>query len=125
MQLQFVAEDRVTSTTQNGQNVVEAAVDDFIIYEGSPASVGNTNLNVKSEVYPNPADKMINIVVPDGSKGNITMYDITGRVITTAEVSGDKGQYSINTADIAPGTYMVLIQTQYAVQNVTVVVSHQ
>jgi len=125
VQLQFIAEDRVTSGTNDGQNIVEAAVDDFIIYEGSPLSVNNTQLNIRSQVYPNPADKTVYVAVPENSKGSITLYDVTGKVITTADVTSEKTQYSINTANIAAGTYMVLIQTQYAVQNATVVISHQ
>lgn len=125
VQLQFIAEDRVTSGSQSGQNIIEAAVDDFIIYEGSPASVENTALSIKSQVYPNPADNAINIVVPDGSKGSITLYDVTGKTISVTTVADDKTQYNLNTQNIVSGTYMVMIQTQYAVQNATVVINHK
>ncbi|MCB0698077.1 MAG: T9SS type A sorting domain-containing protein, partial [Chitinophagaceae bacterium] len=125
IQMQFIAEDRKIGTLSgNGQNVVEAAVDDFLIYEGAPAGVENTGLAVQSKVYPNPADNMVHVTVPGGSNGSINLYDITGRTISITNVTDAKIEYGINTRDLPSGTYMILIQTQYAVQNTTVVVSH-
>src|SRR5690606_8657911 len=113
VQMRFVAADRIITTApQNGQNVLEAAIHHFIIYEGSPLSVSNTNLSLQSKVYPNPADDALHITVPDGGKGSITLYDMTGRVITTVSVTEGQPGYIINTANVASGTYMVLVQTQ-------------
>lgn len=126
IQLRFIAEDAVNTALQsNGQNIVEAAVDDFIIYDGTPQSVGNMPAEIKALVYPNPADENVNIVLPQGSKGSITLYDISGKVITTVTVSDAAANYSINTSGLTAGTYMILTQTQYAVQNTTIVVSHK
>lgn len=125
IQLRFIADDRiVTSATNNGQNIIEAAVDDFIIYEGAPLGVDNTTRKLQAEIYPNPSDKVLNVTVPQDSKGSITLYDITGKIINTVSVDERTAQYTINTASLAAGTYMVLIQTQYAIQNTKVVVSH-
>lgn len=126
IQMRFVAEDRVISTmSNNGQDVVEAAVDDFIIYESSPLGVDNTKVNINSEIYPNPADNSMNITVPAHSKGKIMLYDITGKIIAETAVNKNEMKYSINTAHIAAGTYMVMVQTQFAVQNSKVVISHK
>ncbi len=126
IQLRFIAEDAVNNNAPaNGQNVVEAAIDDFIIYEGTPLNISDMPENIKAEVYPNPADDKVNIALPEGSKGSITMYDITGKVITTVNVTEATTNYSIQTSGLVPGNYMVLMQTQYAVQNTTIVVSHR
>lgn len=124
--MRFTAEDRVIpNVTSNGQNVVEAAIDDFAIYEGAPLGVDNTNAVVKAEVYPNPADNKLNLVVAQGSKGTATLYDITGKVISVTQLSDEQTAYTINTAGLASGTYMVLIQTQNIIQNIKVAVTHQ
>lgn len=119
IQLRFIAED------DNDQNIIEAAIDDFIIYEGFPTGVPDMPEVQRAEVYPNPADKLVNITVPNNSEGSVQLYDVTGKVLKHVPVTTANTQYSINTFDIATGTYMVLIQTQYAVQSVKVVVSHQ
>lgn len=124
IQLRFIAEDEVLNgAQQNGQNIVEAAIDDFIIYEGSPLSV-NDKAMVESKIYPNPADNVINIEVLTGSKGSIILYDVTGKTISKMEVTEGIAKYSINTSAVVAGTYLVMVQTQYAVQNNKVVISH-
>ncbi|MBZ0100510.1 MAG: T9SS type A sorting domain-containing protein, partial [Taibaiella sp.] len=124
IQMRFVAEDRVLNGyPQNGQNVVEAAIDDFIIYEGSPLTIADKNA-VEAKIYPNPADEMVNVVVPAGSKGSITLYDVTGRTITKVDITEGADTYGIVTSAIPAGTYLVLVQTQFAVQNNKVVISH-
>lgn len=126
VQLRFIAEDRVVSSqSNNGQNIIEAAVDDFIIYEGHPLSVENMPEDVTAEVYPNPADDIINIKVPVGSNGSVKLYDVTGKVLRQVEVTEKGVDYKLNTTDVAPGTYMVLVQTQYSIQNTKVVISHK
>lgn len=126
VQMRFIAEDRViTNQNNNGQNIIEAAVDDFMIYEGHPTSVEDMPEVIKAEVYPNPADNVVNITVPDRSRGSVKLYDITGKVLAQVELNDAETTYQLNTSGLAAGTYMVLIQTQYAVQNTSVVISHQ
>lgn len=126
VQLRFTVEDLInTNLSQSGQNVIEAAIDDFIIYDGTPLSVDNVGINLKADIYPNPADDVVNIALPKGSKGSITMYDLTGKTISKVDVTDATEKYSISTANLAPGTYMLLMQTQYAVQNTKVVVNHK
>lgn len=124
IQMRFVAEDKIIAgLPQNGQNIVEAAVDDFIIYEGSPLSVTD-KAAVEAKIYPNPADNLVNIEVPADSKGSIILYDVTGKIISKTIVTAGQQKYSINTSAIPAGTYLVMIQTQYAVQNNKVIISH-
>jgi hypothetical protein len=124
VQLRFIAEDKVLSNaTQNGQNIVEAAIDDFIIYEGAPLGINDKSV-IEAKIYPNPADNAVNIEVPADSKGSITLYDVTGKVISKLDITEGMQKYSINTSAIAAGTYLVMVQTQYAIQNNKVVISH-
>ena len=78
----------------------------------------------KAQVYPNPANTEINVVVPAESKGSITMYDFAGRIVLQQSVNAGTTDYKLNTAAVATGSYMILVQTQYAVQNSTVIVKH-
>lgn len=126
MQMTFIAQDAIQSNLDgNGQDIVEAAIDDFVIYEGAPVSVEEQNKRLLATIYPNPADEMITINVPQGSEGSISLYDITGKVLNQGNVTNGTTKYNINTTDLPSGTYMILIQTQHAVQNSKVVVSHQ
>ncbi|MCB0698438.1 MAG: T9SS type A sorting domain-containing protein [Chitinophagaceae bacterium] len=126
VQVRFIATDELQSSLPaNGQDIVEAAIDDFMIYEGAPLGVNNMPENVRAEVYPNPADNTLNISLPEGSKGSITLYDLTGKIINKTDVNESAAKYSINTSGLAAGTYLVLTQTQYAVQNTKVIINHR
>lgn len=126
IQMRFIAQDAVNVTLpNNGQNIVEAAVDDFIIYDGAPTSVSGTPANVRAEVFPNPADDKINVVMPKGMVGDMQLMDITGRVISKQGVDGKATNYTVDTRGVAAGTYMLFIQTDKAIQNIKVVVSHK
>lgn len=125
IQMRFIVEDKTQANlTNNGQDIVDGAIDDFVIYEGAPLGVDNVKVN-RAEIYPNPADDVVNIVVNDGSKGSISVMDMTGKVIAKVEVTEGNSRYAINTSGIAAGTYIVLVQTQYAIQSSRVAVSHK
>lgn len=126
IQMRFVATDAVQPNLDaNGQDIVEAAVDDFIIYDGAPLSIADQNKQIAASVYPNPADNMVTVNVPEGSKGSISLYDVTGKVLKTISVADGNMKYTMNTSELPAGTYMLLIQTQFAIQNTKVVVSHK
>lgn len=126
IQMRFIASDVLNSSLPNsGENLVEAAVDDFIIYDGAPLSVGGTPQNIRAKVYPNPADQQISVDMPKGMVGDMQLMDVTGRVVSRQKVDGNTTNYTINTANIAAGTYMVFIQTDKAVQSIKVVVDHK
>ncbi len=124
VQMRFIASDNVIAASNDGQNLVEAAVDDFFIYDGAPTSIANSPEQLRAEVYPNPADEQVKVTIPVSGNGSLQLVDLAGRVLAQQAVKEGTSVYTISTANIASGTYMVLIQTDKAIQNTKVVVKH-
>jgi hypothetical protein len=121
--VRFIAADKSISTS--GQQTIEAAIDDFFIYDGVPLSV-NDVAPVKASIFPNPADDKIQVVLPDAVKGTMTMYDAMGRVVNAYSLDGVHTHYSINTAAYAAGNYTLMIQTDTkTIQSRKVVITHR
>jgi hypothetical protein len=118
VQLRFVATDAGT------QSIVEAAVDDFFIYDAAPLSAKDI-IPVKAKVFPNPANEQITVALPSALKGTVSLYDLTGKVLSTQQMDGTTLSYDINTTSVAPGQYMIVIQgDNKTIQSQKVVVSH-
>ena len=113
IQIRFVASDSILSTwNSNGQSITVGGVDDFYIMDkGDNTAVENANVP-KANVHPNPANERIEIVLegPDNN-GTITLYDLSGKEVTTADIEAGNFNYSINTSSITPGVYNLVIQT--------------
>lgn len=124
IQMRFVAEDALRSNLpNNGQGIVEAAVDDFFIYDAASLSVDNVNVQ-KANIYPNPADDRVVVELPEAATGTIKLYDVTGKVLSTQAIENGKLSYTVNTSSLAAGTYFVTIQTGASIQSQHVVVQH-
>lgn len=124
IQLRFIAADQVLSGVgQQGQSTVEAAVDDIFIYDLTPAGVDNT-VAKKAAIYPNPAHTELTVQLAQAATGSITLYDLTGRSIARMEMAQSKTSYTIATASLAPGTYMVVVQTGSSIQAEKITVQH-
>lgn len=119
VQLRFIAADNSTDGA-----LVEAAVDDFIIYEGDAAtSVKNVQQEL-ANIYPNPADEQVQIIMPNGSTGAIKLYDLTGKFLSVTEIKQGKTHYSIGTVTLPNGSYMLSIEANGKIQGKQVVVKH-
>lgn len=124
IQVRFIAIDDVnTSMNNNGDNVVEAAVDDFSVYDAFSSGVGEVAKSTFS-IHPNPADQTVNITFSAPAAGSIQMYDLTGRQVASISTSANNATYSINTASLASGTYMLMLQNGTTVESHKVVVAH-
>ncbi len=77
-----------------------------------PASTDNFGLGMIS-LYPNPANDVLNLVMPDNYElsGNITIYNTVGQVIFTSNVS-DTNMYRIDVSGFANGVYLVKINKE-------------
>jgi|GEM_PF-588763 len=124
IQVRFIAMDDInTGLTNNGENVVEAAVDDFSVYDAFTTGVSEVARNTFS-IHPNPADQTVNITFSAPAAGSILMYDLTGRQVASISTSANTATYSINTASLASGTYMLMLQNGTTVESHKVVVAH-
>lgn len=116
-QLKFQAEDA------NPASLVEAAVDDVFIYDkASPAST-NDIATGKASIYPNPADKQVNLRFEKATSATIMLYDLTGKQIM-AETIANATTHTISTAAIPAGSYFISIKTDKFVQTQKLVVTH-
>ena len=58
-----------------------------------------------AQLFPNPADEMVFIRVPDRSAGDMIVTDATGREVLRQRVNGASSVVELNTARLANGTY--------------------
>ncbi len=124
--LRFMANDAIDDSCRNqGGSLLEAAVDDFFIYDIAPVAVGETPVAVKAQVYPNPADDRVYVQLSQAAKGSISLSDVTGRVIAKQDINTTSVKYEFNTAQLAAGMYTLLIQTKHSVQSSKLVVGHK
>ena len=64
------------------------------------------------EVYPNPTSDLVNISFNGlGSKGYITVYDISGKVVMVEPTSKDNNQV-IDLSGLESGNYVLGIETE-------------
>jgi hypothetical protein len=63
------------------------------------------------DIYPNPADELVNIVMPDNeSKVKVTLTSMQGNVVLTTIFYGSEAQ--LNTSHINPGVYVLRFETE-------------
>jgi len=127
VQLRFIAADRINNALPNaGQSTVEAAVDDFVIYdEEDPASVAAADA-VHADIYPNPADQQLYIVLRGHTAaGHAGLYDLTGRMVEQVALTPAVTGYTLHTAGLPAGQYLLMIQAGKTIQVKKVGVLHR
>ena len=63
------------------------------------------------DIYPNPADELVNIVMPDNeAKVKVTMTSMQGNVVLSTIFYGSEAQ--LNTSHINPGVYVLRFETE-------------
>ena len=124
-QIMFVASDSLLPMWESdGQSTTVGGVDDFFIYDQASTLATPALPLLKAEIYPNPADNRIQIVLEGGYKGTIGLYDMLGKMVTEVAVEENNTIYSVNTKNIAAGQYSIVIQTDKTIQSKKIVVSH-
>jgi hypothetical protein len=111
-----------TSMTLEYVVFVQDAVSDDILQSGSAqvlSTVGLVELKDNQEIgiYPNPAKDfaVVGIKLNKASTIDITIYDITGRVVyanKASKVDAGQREITINTTEFASGTYNVIVNTE-------------
>lgn len=126
IQIRFNAADNIISSVSgNGQSTVEAAIDDFVIYDLASTTGVNPVAVERANIYPNPANNQLQIVLPsNGFEGDAGLYDLAGRKIAGISLQKGTASYTLPTANIAAGTYMLMIHGDKMIQSHKVVISH-
>lgn len=93
----------------NGQGLYY--IDDVKLEQVETASVADLSAISRLSIFPNPADKEVNITVPahfDG--GTIQIVDITGKTLYSGVIQSDNLARMIIVSQYAQGLYFVRIQ---------------
>jgi len=123
--IRFIAADDVFSTlVSNGQGNIEAAVDDIMVYDIFPTSVGTKPTPAKLQIYPNPANATLTVSMSKSSNGIISIADFTGRTLITQETTEGTTVYTFNTASLAAGQYMLMIKANGTIQVHKIAIVH-
>ncbi|MFT5824263.1 MAG: hypothetical protein ACI8ZM_005529 [Crocinitomix sp.] len=96
---------------------------------GVEAPLIQTGEPTKLKIYPNPASDQLTIELPNLNKAyQITLVDITGRVIMQTDVKSDYSEnLTWDTKSVANGTYLILMRDALTYESIIiqhVVISH-
>jgi hypothetical protein len=89
-------------------NECEMVPDDFVGRFMSPKVPSNINDVDKFQLYPNPNDGTMNIIysLEENSKGQIDIFDMTGKLVATyLLIEGKNNQILINETQLSNGVY--------------------
>ncbi len=126
IQLKFFASDSLLmSWDSNGQSTTVGAIDDFFIYDKKDVSAVGDAQMLKANIYPNPANDVVNIILSEGGNGTISCYDVLGQKVAELTTSTGRTNYSFKTKELAAGTYNLVIQTAKSIQSKKIVVAHR
>lgn len=75
------------------------------LYTGVPVSVQNDFSTASLQVYPNPANNMVNVALNPGQFESVQMIDITGKVIMNSKVENSITR--LNISNLKNGIYLV------------------
>jgi hypothetical protein len=72
-----------------------------------PAGVGNQRLLEGVRLFPNPAQELLNVVVPP-TTSNVTLHDATGRILQQS--NQHTGTISLSLEGLATGSYFITVR---------------
>lgn len=125
LQMMFVASDSLLPTwAANGQSITVGGVDDFFVYDQAATLATPSLPLVKAEIYPNPANDKVQVVLQGNNTGSIKVYDMLGNQVTAQLIDQNNSAYTVNTANLAAGSYNLVIQTEQSIQSKKIVVVH-
>ena len=92
--------------------IPDGGIDKFVFENTTPKYSNviydniNKNKGILIDVYPNPADEKIYVVL-DGNIESIDLYDYSGRLVQNINSFGKK-EVTINTTKLEPGVYIMI-----------------
>lgn len=120
VKLRFVAEDSLTSALpfpDNGQSIVEAAIDDIFLYEQGFSGLEEAGIS-GIVVYPNPAEDQvfIDFIAPKSETLTIRIDNALGQqsLQTIQSVNQGTNRLRLSTDQLAAGIYSLTIQSKYS-----------
>jgi PKD repeat protein len=68
--------------------------------------------NFAFKLYPNPAKEMVSISYSLNEKANISLYDLSGRLLQQHTTQNIQGEWQCNTSQMPAGVYIVVVQNK-------------
>jgi len=79
----------------------------FVKTNSTTLGVSDTKENSDVNVYPNPAQSIVNVTLGGVSKASVAIYDASGKLIRNVDISSNSNK--INISDLVKGTYLFKI----------------
>lgn len=100
---------------QIGANITsDMAIDDWRVYDSSPASISEDNLNDQLIIFPNPNNGEFTIqnIGKQHVKGTIEIFDVNGRLVYAKNnVLGSGQERKINLTKVEKGVYTLIMNS--------------
>ena len=102
---------------------VDPAIFPVFSFDGDSALSIPENSYMRLQVYPNPKNDVLHIV--NAVKGNLSIVDLTGRILEQMEVQNvTNGEVLLNLSDYKEGIYLIRLVSENQVISTSVKVSH-
>ncbi|MBX2955470.1 MAG: T9SS type A sorting domain-containing protein [Cyclobacteriaceae bacterium] len=117
----------VQSINAGNQQVLQAQIFDSPVEPDITTSIEDPTFAASIQVYPNPANREVNIVLPQAARTAIpiVMVDAQGRQIYTGQFATGEQQKTIITTEMASGLYILHVQAPEGIARKKVMVVHE
>lgn len=82
----------------------------YFVKTGTTLGTADVKMNSEVNITPNPAKDFVNVVLGRHSKGTVTIYDVSGKLIKTVNVNTNSGKIDIS--ELIKGTYLFTIMLE-------------
>ncbi len=90
----------------------------FMTNEGA-LGIGNTLADDSVNIYPNPANGIVHIEIPDSEIKSLSLYDILGRLVKSEAGGGSKCQIGVH--ELPNAVYFLLVKTAHGSKTVKII----
>lgn len=111
VRIKFIASDSTrVGQYLDGGSLVEAAVDDVLLYEVGPDGVAETNVH-QLNVYPNPTNGFVTLSGMGHGPLSYTVADLAGRVVQSGAILNSAGlfRHIVDVHNLTDGIYQITI----------------
>lgn len=82
----------------------------YFVKTGTTLGTADVKMNSEVNITPNPAKDFVNVILGRHSKGAVTIYDASGKLIKTVNVNTNSGK--IDVSELIKGTYLFTIMLE-------------
>lgn len=131
----FLNGNYLTTTTVNTFTITQSGNYTVVVTNNSGCTTASNAFNAsftniedlvitRLEVYPNPADQMVQVVFSALADGELRMFNVLGELVFTNAFSAGNEQIAIPVANMDAGMYFISIRSGVSESIVKLVVQH-